>query len=468
VGERKRQGQKKAGKQLELFSDHLPSTDGSGTAIGTGTGSIYLSVLSRNRALSEGLLERVVSVENLGSACQAVRKNGGKGGVDGMGTEELLPWLREHHGELTGSVLSESYRPQPVLGVRIPKASGGYRQLGIPTVTDRLLQQAIHQELNKLYDPLFSEHSYGFRPGRNAQQAVRTACGYVSEGNEWVVDIDLKSFFDHIHHERLMQRLSKGLGDKRLLRLIHHYLRSGLLMDGLEQPRVSGSPQGGPLSPLLSNIVLDELDKELEQRGHRFVRYADDCNIYVRSEKAGHRVLASVTRFIEQKLKLLVNHGKSGVRHCSQCRFLGYTLEAGGKARVSDKSVRQMKQKIKETTKRNRGVGFGQIIRELNAVFRGWASYFREASTWLPWSSLDNWVRRKLRCYRLKQCGRKYSVFKFLRNLGASERNGWNTAMYGRWWKKSGTAASQKAMGLRWFREQGLYSLVDLHLRFQC
>jgi group II intron reverse transcriptase/maturase len=333
--------------------------------------------------------------------------------------------------------------------------------LGIPTVKDRMIQQAIHQEINRYYEPWFSEHSYGFRPGRNAHQAIRQASAYIAEGKEWVVDIDLEKFFDKINHDRLMQRLSKGIGDKRLLRLINAYLKAGMMSDGLMEQRVAGTPQGSPLSPLLSNIVLDELDRELESRGLSFCRYADDCNIFVRSRKAGERVLNSLTNFIEEKLKLKVNLNKSGVRHCSEVKFLGYTIIQEGKIRVADKTIERFKSKVKELTKRNRGVKFEQIVKELNVMITGWANYFHLANCWLSSiKELDRWIRRKLRCYRLKQCGRKHTIVKLLQSMGIAKTTSWNIAMYSQgWWAMSNKMAVNKAMGLKWFSQMGLRSL---------
>ncbi len=332
---------------------------------------------------------------------------------------------------------------------------------GLPTVKDRLIQQAIHQELSRYYEPIFSESSYGFRPGKSAHQAITQASKYIQEGKEWVVDIDLEKFFDKINHDRLMQRLSKGIGDKRLLRLIKAYLKAGMMDDGLMEQRIAGTPQGGPLSPLLSNIVLDELDKELEERGHSFCRYADDCNIYVRSKKAGERVMASIVDFIEKKLKLKVNHEKSGVRHCSDVKFLGYTLLPEGGIRVADKSIDRLKDKVREITRRNRGVKFEMVIKELNDAFRGWTNYYRLANVWLSnFRDLDGWIRRKLRCYRLKQCGRRYTIFKLLRSLDIPERKSWNAVMYSQgWWQLSKKTAVSQAMNLNWFALQGLQSL---------
>lgn len=466
---RKRPRQQLKDKQLRLFEPELVSfrpnrETGSGTT-GTCSGeSMFLSLLARNRALTMTLLDTVVSPIHLNQAYKSVKRNGGAAGIDGMQVEELWEWFNEHRQRLITEVLSEEYQPQAVLGVEIPKPNGGTRLLGIPTVVDRMLQQAMHEQLNKLYDPLFSEHSYGFRPGWSALDAVEQASQHIKSSYEWVVDIDLKNFFDTINHDRLMQRLSKGIGDKRLLRLIRRYLRAGLMQDGLESQRISGTPQGGPLSPLLSNIVLDELDKELEKRGHNFCRYADDCNIYVRSEAAGNRVLRSITRFIEKKLKLKVNREKSGVRHCSQVKFLGYTIMPEGKIRIADKSITRFKKKIKQITKRNRGMSFTSVLHEVNVVMRGWVGYFRLADTWLPWRELDGWIRRRLRCYRLKQCGRVYTVFKFLRSLGVNESKAWNAVVYGGgWWHLSAKVSCQNAMNLSWFEGQGLYSLGSLY-----
>jgi group II intron reverse transcriptase/maturase len=369
--------------------------------------------------------------------------------------------LGQHINTLRESVLTEKYEVSAVRKVEIPKPDGGKRILGIPTVKDRLIQQAIHQELSRYYEPVFSESSYGFRPGRSAHQAIEQASKYIQEGKEWVVDIDLEKFFDRINHDRLMQRLSKGIGDKKLLRLINAYLKAGMMDDGLTEQRVAGTPQGGPLSPLLSNIVLDELDKELESRGHSFCRYADDCNIYVKSRKAGERVLTSIGDFIEKKLKLKVNNAKSGVRHCSNVKFLGYTLLPEGGIRVADKSIDRLKSRIKEITRRNRGVKFEEVIRELNTTIIGWTNYFRLANVWLTtFRELDSWIRRKLRCYRLKQCGRRYTIFKFLRKLDIPENKSWNVVMYSQgWWQMSKKTAVNQAMNLSWFSQHGLQSL---------
>lgn len=450
-------------KQLRLF-DHLnePILDPTGgTGSETTIGVELLSQLERQRILTGNLLESVVEYGNLHRAYQQVYKNGGKGGIDKMEVGDLGTWLQKNLRIIKEEVLGERYRPAAVEKVIIPKPNGGERMLGIPTVKDRLVQQSIHQILNRYYDPLFSESSYGFRPGRSAHQAIKQACSYIESGKEWVVDIDLEKFFDKVNHDRLMQRLSKGIGDKRLLRLIKTYLRTGISTGGLVEQRTAGTPQGSPLSPLLSNIVLDELDKELEKRGHDFCRYADDCNIYVRSRKAGDRVMESLINFIEQKLKLKVNRKKSGVKHCSQAKFLGYTLLPGGNVRVSDASIKRLKDKVRGITKRNRGVKFDQIIDELNSVIRGWSNYFHLANRWLSTiRAIDGWIRRKLRCYRLKQLGRKFTTFKFLRGFGIPKNTSWNVVMFsGGWWNMSNKQAVGMAMGIQWFAQLGLHSI---------
>lgn len=453
--------------QLELFSSRQAEQPAQQTTGGTGTDSVRgAELFSRwkyRQTLTENILKKIVDYENLSKAYKQVAKNGGSIGVDEMEIEELRQWLGKNIDNLRAQLLTEQYEVSSVRKVEIPKGTGGTRILGIPTVKDRLIQQAIHQELSRYYEPQFSESSYGFRPGRDAHQAILQASKYIKGGREWVVDIDLEKFFDKINHDRLMQRLSKGIGDKRLLRLINAYLKAGMMDGGVLEQRIAGTPQGGPLSPLLSNIVLDELDKELESRDHKFCRYADDCNIYVKSKKAGERVMASIIEFIEKKLKLKVNRTKSDVRHCSAVKFLGYTLLGDGGIRVADKSVERLKDKVKDVTKRNRGVKFEQLIKELNLVITGWSNYFRLANKWLSViRDIDGWIRRKLRCYRLKQCGRKYTIFKLLRNLGVAENTSWNVVMYSHgWWNMTSKMAVSKAMGTKWFFQLGLQSLFQ-------
>jgi len=462
---RKNRKQQKNNRQVELF-DKLMKKPAESTTGGTGkgitAGDELLSLLERERALRSSIMERIVDYVNLNRAYQQVVRNGGSSGVDGMDIEGFKGWYSKQIKDLRQALLMEIYEVSPVLKVEIPKPTGGRRMLGIPTVKDRLVQQAIHQELSKHYEPYFSESSYGFRPGRSAHQAIEQAVKYIKEGKEWVVDIDLEKFFDKINHDRLMQRLSKRIGDKRLLRLIRAFLKAGMMEDGLCEQRIAGTPQGGPLSPLLSNIVLDELDRELEERGHSFCRYADDCNIYVRSRKAGERVMISIVEFIEKKLKLKVNRSKSGVRHCSEVKFLGYTIISGGGIRVADKTIERFKDKVRVITRRNRGIKFEQVIKELNTIIAGWTNYFRLANTWLKnFRDIDGWIRRKLRCYRLKQCGRKYSIVKFLIGLGCEESKSWNVVMYSQgWWNMSKKITVGHAMNVKWFSEVGLLSLT--------
>lgn len=450
-------------EQLRLFTitGEPVGDQTSGTGKINETGVELFSRLEQQRSLTVNILERIVEYGNLDKAYRQVRSNQGSCGPDGMEVDELRQWIGNNLKELQETILKEEYQVNAVRKVEIPKAGGGVRMLGIPTVKDRLIQQAIHQELNRYYEPWFSDYSYGFRTGRNSHQAILQASAYVAEGKEWVVDIDLEKFFDTINHDRLMQRLSKGIGDKRLLRLINAYLKAGMMSDGLMEQRVAGTPQGSPLSPLLSNIILDELDREVESRGLSFCRYADDCNIFVRSRKAGERVLKSLTNFIEKKLKLKVNRDKSGVRHCSEVKFLGYTIMQGGNIRVADKSIDRLKHKVKEMTRRNRGVKFEQIVKELNVMIVGWANYFRLANCWLrDIKDLDQWIRRKLRCYRLKQCGRKYTIFKLLHSMGIAEKTSWYVVLYSQgWWAMSNRMAVNKAMNLTWFSQQGLRSI---------
>jgi RNA-directed DNA polymerase len=331
------------------------------------------------RALAEGLMEAVLSHDNIRRAYKQVKKNKGVAGIDQMPIEEFAAWYSRQGESLLESLYSGTYLPQGVKQVEIPKPDGEKRKLGIPTVTDRIIQQAIAQVLSPIYENKFSDHSYGFRPRRNACQALKKGSGYVEDGRTIVVDIDLKTFFDVVHHDRLMYHLSATIGDKRLLRLIRKYLQSGIMVDGVIGQRTEGTPQGSPLSPLLSNIVLDELDKELEGRGHKFVRYADDCNIYVRSQEAGERVMKSVSKFIESKLKLIVNKEKSKVCEVNQAKFLGYTIQVNGILTIAEKSIGRLKEKVRRVTKRNRGVKLEQVVSELNQTLRGWLNYFKHA-----------------------------------------------------------------------------------------
>jgi len=460
----KRHQKNPEGKQLKIFNMQNLEPAGSlteGISKGDSLGDELTSRLEKQRTLTENLLEKIVDYGNLNKAFKQVKENDGSSGIDSMEVDELRQWLGGHQEELRVALLREKYSVSAVRKVEIQKRTGGIRMLGIPTVKDRFVQQAIHQELNRYYDPYFSDNSYGFRPGRSTHQAIIQATHYIKEGNEWVVDIDLEKFFDKINHDRLMQRLSKGIGDKRLLRLINAFIKTGIMEGGVVEQRLAGTPQGSPLSPLLSNIVLDELDRELERRGHHFCRFADDCNIYVKSKKAGERVMESIVDFIEKKMKLKVNRRKSGVRHCSDVKFLGYTLLPEGGIRIADKSLERLKEKIRSITKRNRGQKLEQIIKELNSAIIGWANYFYLADKRLASiRDIDGWIRRKLRCYRLKQLGRKYTIVKFLIDLDIPANKSWNVVMYSQgWWHMSQKPAVGKAMNLAWFSRLGLQSI---------
>lgn len=455
---------------MDLFDTYgiaLVLGGGSGTSKTRDKVEDFLSQLREQHNSTHDLLTKILDNGNLNKAVNRIKQNKGGSGVDGKSIDETLVWLGANSEELVRSIKLGNYKVEAVRLVELEKPEGGKRMLGIPTVLDRIIQQSIHQQLNPLYDRHFSESSYGFRPNRNAHMGVRQASEYIKSGLEWVVDIDLEKYFDTIPHDRLMQRLSKGIGDKELLRLIHQYLRSGLMKEGLISQRTKGSPQGGPLSPLLSNIVLDELDKELERRGHKFCRYADDCNIYVGSQKAGERVMLGIIKFIESKLKLKVNLNKSGVRHCSEVKFLGYTILAEGRIRVSDKSVKGLKKKIIKITKRNRGYRLKTIITELNQLVQGWSIYYSLANAHLTtFRDIDGWIRRRLRCYRLKQCGRVYTVVKYLRTLNIPEGKCWNAACYRNWWSMTLYSSIAKAMGIKWFEELGLMSLQTTMKRY--
>lgn len=459
--------QRNGGYQLDLFRDWLTtSRPGSGGESGTGSagfGERQVSTVSeRKRALATHLMERVADRANLLDAYRKVKGNQGAPGVDGMTVGDLGDWLRKHHGALIASLLDGSYHPQPVRRKDIPKPGGGTRQLGIPTVVDRLVQQAILQVLEPLVDPTFSESSYGFRPGRGAHDALHAAAGYVEEGRVIVVDLDVEKFFDRVNHDVLMARLARRIGDKDLLRIIRRFLEAGTMADGVRVRRHEGTPQGGPLSPLLANILLDDLDKELEGRGHCFCRYADDCNIYVRSHPAGERVMASVVQVLEKKLRLKVNREKSAVAHVEERKFLGYRLLRGGKMGVAPKSVERMKDRIRSITRRNRGIRFERVVSELRSFLTGWLSYFRYARCRTVLQGLDSWLRHKLRCYRLKQCKRVKAIHDFLHRLGVPRWRAWITALSGKgWWRLAATPSAHEAMDTQWFQDQGLISLVQ-------
>jgi len=415
----------------------------------------------QERALTQDLMGAILSQSNIKQAYKQVKKNKGVAGIDQMSVGEFAAWYAENGETLLSKLYNGTYQPQGVKQVEIPKPNGGKRKLGIPTVTDRIIQQAIAQVLSPIYERKFSDHSYGFRPNRSAHQALRRGSNYVAEGRYYVVDMDLRTFFDVVNHDRLLYRLSLTIGDKTLLGLIRKYLQSGIMIDGLVSQRTEGTPQGSPLSPLLSNIVLDELDKELEKRGHKFVRYADDFNIYVRSQEAGERVMESVSNFIESKLKLIVNKEKSQVCEVNQTNFLGYTIQKDGDLSIAKKSIDRFKEKVRKITKRNRGVKFEQVIAELIPVMRGWLNYFRHARCKRLLKTLDSWIRRKLRCYRLKQCKRTITLQQFLKSRGVETWQSWILALSGKGhWRKSGCPQMHQALSNKWFDEVGLYNLT--------
>lgn len=466
-------GQQAIVYQLDLFSEQnqyaIPYSEGREGVpqAQTRKGTQVSREGQQGRALAGSLMAVICSQQNISQAYKRVKQNKGVAGIDQMPTGEFAPWFSKHGAELIDQLLKGVYVPDPVKQVEIPKQSGGKRKLGIPTVTDRIIQQAIAQVLSPIYEPIFSNHSYGFRPKRSAHQALLRASGYVKEGKVWVVDMDLQSFFDEVNHDKLMYKLSRTLQDKELLRLIRKYLRSGILIEGLSQQREKGTPQGSPLSPLLSNIVLDTLDKELENRGHSFVRYADDLSIFVRSQKASERVKGSIGCFITEALKLKVNEDKSVVCECDQTKLLGYTIYRDGNLGVARESLQRLKIKIRGITRRNRGRRFEAIISELRPVLRGWLQYFRLSKSNRIMQDLDAWIRRKLRCYRIKQCKKVITLQRFLKKSGVATWQSWILALSGKGhWRKSGCPQVQQAMGLKWFEVQGLYNLALNHKLF--
>jgi RNA-directed DNA polymerase len=458
------------GDQMDFLDEALKASlrHGDTGEGGTGPGSREerqaATAWEQNRALTQHLMEEVASSANLNQAYKRVKGNGGAPGVDGMTVADLRPWIASNRERLIASLLDGSYRPQPVRGVEIPKPDGGVRQLGIPTVVDRLVQQAIAQILEPILDPTFSASSFGFRPGRGAHDALRQAREYVADGCEIVVDIDLEKFFDRVNHDILMARLARRIGDKRLLRIIRRFLQAGMMADGVCIERHEGTPQGGPLSPLLANLLLDDLDKELESRGHRFCRYADDCNIYVRSEAAGERVMASVTNFLEKRLRLKINRQKSAVAPVGERQFLGHRLGKGGSLGISPKSLTRAKDRLRKITRRNRGISLERMISEVNSFTTGWGTYFRHAQCRSALRDLDTWLRRKLRCVRIKQCKRVRTIAAFLMESGVPRDLAWTTAATGKgWWSMAKNPGVHMAMTSQWFTEAGLANLLDHH-----
>src|ERR1700682_1104996 len=434
------------------------------TAAVQGTETLMAKHRTESLAGAERLMEEVCELENCKQAVQRVKANKGSPGVDGRTVDELPEYLKQHELEIGEQLRNGTYQPQPVRRVEIPKPDGnGVRKLGIPCVLDRFVQQAVVQGLQKGWDPTFSEHSHGFRPGRSAQQAVHEAQQYIAEGCRWVVDLDLEKFFDRVNHDRLLAAVAERVADKRMLKLIRAFLKAGVMEDGLVSPVDEGTPQGGPLSPLLSNLVLDELDRELERRGHRFVRYADDCNIYVRSERAGQRAMESITRFITQKLKLKVNEAKSAVARPQERKFLGFSFTAGPEVKraIAPKALERVKQRIRETTRRAKGVSIKTTMEELAKYMRGWRGYFGFCETPEVLIALTRWVRLRLRAALWRQWktpGRSpaapiaLGVSRQLRTTAGSGRGPWHIAR---------SKALSVGLSNAHFKSLGLPSLIE-------
>src|SRR5277367_3249338 len=428
-----------------------------------GTESPVVKRGTESLAIGEQLMEEVCGRENCKQALARVKANRGSAGVDGMTVNELPEFLKQHWPAIREQLLSGTYRPKPVKRVEIPKPDGGVRKLGIPTVLDRFIQQAVMQVLQRWWDPEFSDHSYGFRPGRSAHQAVAQAQQYITEGCGWCVDLDLEKFFDRVNHDRLMAQIAKRVDDKRLLKLIRAFLNAGVMENGLISPSVEGTPQGGPLSPLLSNVVLDELDRELERRGHRFVRYADDCNIYVRSERAGHRVMKSITRFITQRLKLKVNETKSAVARPQERKFLGFSFTDAPEIRraIAPKALGRFKDKIREITRQAKGISIETTVKRLATYMVGWRGYFGFCETPEVLIGLVRWVRLRLRCALWRQWKtprRRRAALIALRVSGELR----NTAGSGRgpWYIARSKALSVGLSNVH-FKSLGLPSLIE-------
>jgi RNA-directed DNA polymerase len=417
-----------------------------------------------SRHATASLMEAVVEAGNMQLAYKRVMRNKGAAGIDKMQVEDLAAYIRANWAIIRKQLLEGTYQPQPVRKVEIPKPNGGVRMLGIPTVVDRLIQQAIQQALTPLFEPQFSESSYGFRPKRSTHDAIKAARSYAADGHRWVVDMDLEKFFDRVNHDILMARLARTIKDKVLLGLIRRYLQAGMMEGGLAAPRVEGVPQGGPLSPLLSNVLLTDLDRELERRGHRFSRYADDCNIYVRSERAGKRVLASITRFLADHLRLTVNAAKSAVDRPWKRKFLGYTMtwHKAPRLKVAEQSMRRLMDKVREICRRGRGRNLSSVVEELTPVLRGWATYYRLAEVRGIFEELDGWVRRKLRGILWRQWKKPGTRRKELMKRGLPQRQAWKSASngYGPWWN-SGAPHMNTAFPKRYFDCMGLVSLLE-------
>ena len=425
----------------------------------------------RTKAEPSVTMEAVTDRANMMLAYQRVVENKGAAGVDNLSTLDLKPWLKQHWQGVKVSLTEGSYLPRAIRKVDIPKPNGDVRTLGVPTVVDRLIQQAIAQRLSPLVEPHFSHSSYGFRPNRNAWQAVQQAQQYIRSGKRWVVDMDLEKFFDRVDHDILMSKLANLIEDKRPLKLIRRFLEADMMDNGQRVTRDRGMPQGGPLSPLLSNILLDSLDKELERRGHSFCRYADDCNIYVSSQKAGESLLTDITEFLSKELKLQVNADKSAVAKPWERKFLGYsfTRHKESRVKIAAQSVSRFKDKIREMTTRHCSRSINETIHVMTPVLRGWISYFRLTKVKGVLEELDGWIRRKLRCLLWRQWKRVYTRARNLMKAGLTEERAWWSAtnQRGAWWN-AGASHMNQAFRKGWFDKMGLVSLLECHRQFQC
>lgn len=432
---------------------------------------LMASTKKTSSAVSDNLMERILSRDNMLMALKRVVKNKGSHGVDGMKVDELRPFLKQNWLSIKDSILKGTYRPSAVRRVEIPKPDGGIRLLGIPTVLDRLIQQAMAQVLTNIFDPSFSDNSFGFRPGRSAHDAVLKAKEYMNQGYKYVVDMDLEKFFDKVNHDILMNRISKRIEDKRVLKLTRLYLQSGIMLNGIVVRSEEGTPQGGPLSPLLANILLDDLDKELENRGHKFCRYADDCNIFVKSERAGQRVMESITSFLEKKLKLKVNKEKSAVDRPTRRKFLGFSFyNIWGKynIRIHEKSIKRFKDKVRDITSRSYSISIEERIRRLNQIITGWVNYFSIAKAKGIMQGFDEWIRRRLRMCIWKQWKKPKTKCKNLILLGVPKHKAyeWGNTRKG-YWRIAHSPILSRSLTNKYFESISYQSLSARYQKMQ-